>query len=62
MPSPPTASGLYWPQRVIRDPTEGKRREDLGILEFDDTPLVPDILCRSSPPDSPLSKRRRLSV
>lgn len=60
MPSPPTASGLYWPRRFIHQPTGGKQREDLAIFEFDDAPLVPDIGCRSSPPDSPLSKRRRL--
>jgi len=60
MPSPPTASGLYWPRRVIQHSKEGKRREDLAIFGIDDASLVPDIGCRSSPPDSPLSKRRRL--
>lgn len=60
MPSPPTASGLYWPRRNIHHPKEGKQREDLAIFGFDDALLVPDIGCRSSPPDSPLSKKRRL--
>uniref|UniRef100_A0A0C9RN38 TSA: Wollemia nobilis Ref_Wollemi_Transcript_9603_1536 transcribed RNA sequence n=1 Tax=Wollemia nobilis TaxID=56998 RepID=A0A0C9RN38_9CONI len=61
MPSPPTASGLYWPRKIVC-PTEGKRREDFGFFEFYDAPLVPDIECGSSPPDSPLSKRRRLAA
>lgn len=60
MASPPTASGLYWPRKIICQPKEGKRREDLTIFGFDDASLVPDIGCRSSPPNSPLSKRRRL--
>ncbi|GLJ16284.1 hypothetical protein SUGI_0274330 [Cryptomeria japonica] len=59
MPSPPTASGLYWPHRLI-PPTQGKNNQVFGFCEFYNPPLVPDIGCQSSPPDSPLSKRRKL--